>query len=217
MPDLKINELTLTTPTATRLVAHADPATGVAGYCTISALPFIPKTGTDRRVPLFTSTGTLQDSIISVDIFGRTYIPGPITQSTSGVSDIYTSTGDPNGFMRITLNNTAETGNSSAGGLFTVNSNVLQFYAGSTINNFVPNGALIRHGGGSGIFNICSDAGVVMISGDPTPSVEPWALFGPSRFVYYGLPEYADNTAALSAGLENGRIYRTGDLLKIVH
>lgn len=29
--------------------------------------------------------------------------------------------------------------------------------------------------------------------------------------------EYADNDAAKSAGLENGQIYRTGDLLKIVH
>ena len=29
--------------------------------------------------------------------------------------------------------------------------------------------------------------------------------------------EYADNAAAKTAGLENGQIYRTGDLLKIVH
>lgn len=30
-------------------------------------------------------------------------------------------------------------------------------------------------------------------------------------------PEYADNSAALFAGLVPGQIYRTGDLLKIVH
>ena len=32
-----------------------------------------------------------------------------------------------------------------------------------------------------------------------------------------GAPEYADNSAALFAGLSVGQIYRTGDLLKIVH
>ena len=29
--------------------------------------------------------------------------------------------------------------------------------------------------------------------------------------------EYADNTAAIAAGLTTGDVYRTGDLLKIVH
>ena len=32
-----------------------------------------------------------------------------------------------------------------------------------------------------------------------------------------GAPEYADNAAALAAGLTVGQIYRTGDVLKIVH
>jgi hypothetical protein len=32
-----------------------------------------------------------------------------------------------------------------------------------------------------------------------------------------GIVEYADNAAAKAAGLTNGRVYRTGDLLKIVH
>lgn len=34
---------------------------------------------------------------------------------------------------------------------------------------------------------------------------------------YTGAPEYADNTAALAAGLLVGQVYRTGDTLKIVH
>ena len=34
---------------------------------------------------------------------------------------------------------------------------------------------------------------------------------------YTGAPEYADNTAALAAGLLIGQVYRTGDTLKIVH
>ena len=32
-----------------------------------------------------------------------------------------------------------------------------------------------------------------------------------------GVSEYADNTAALAGGLTTGDVYRTGDLLKIVH
>jgi len=32
-----------------------------------------------------------------------------------------------------------------------------------------------------------------------------------------GISEYADNTAAIAAGLTTGQMYRTGDLLKIVH
>lgn len=32
-----------------------------------------------------------------------------------------------------------------------------------------------------------------------------------------GVPEYADNNAAALAGLQNNDLYRTGDILKIVH
>ncbi|GAG79510.1 unnamed protein product, partial [marine sediment metagenome] len=32
-----------------------------------------------------------------------------------------------------------------------------------------------------------------------------------------GVSEYADNTAAIAGGLTAGDVYRTGDLLKIVH
>jgi len=33
----------------------------------------------------------------------------------------------------------------------------------------------------------------------------------------YSTPEHADNAAAATAGLVNGRLYRTGDVLKVVH
>jgi hypothetical protein len=36
-------------------------------------------------------------------------------------------------------------------------------------------------------------------------------------FKLSNVPEYADNAAALSADLTIGQVYRTGDLLKIVH
>lgn len=34
---------------------------------------------------------------------------------------------------------------------------------------------------------------------------------------YKDLPEYADNAAALAGGLTPGQLYRTGDILKVVH
>ncbi|MGN7613359.1 DUF2793 domain-containing protein [Magnetococcales bacterium HHB-1] len=38
-----------------------------------------------------------------------------------------------------------------------------------------------------------------------------------SKLHVAGLPEYADNVAAIAAGLTVGAFYRTGDLLKVVH
>lgn len=38
-----------------------------------------------------------------------------------------------------------------------------------------------------------------------------------SKFGVAGIPEYADNAAAVTAGLTAGEFYRTGDILKIVH
>ena len=34
---------------------------------------------------------------------------------------------------------------------------------------------------------------------------------------FTGVNEYADNQAAVTAGLSVGKVYRTGDVLKIVH
>jgi hypothetical protein len=34
---------------------------------------------------------------------------------------------------------------------------------------------------------------------------------------YAGAPEFADNNAAILGGLQLGQVYRTGDILKIVH
>ena len=34
---------------------------------------------------------------------------------------------------------------------------------------------------------------------------------------FTSIPEYADNAAAVTAGLAVGNVYRTGDVLKIVH
>lgn len=34
---------------------------------------------------------------------------------------------------------------------------------------------------------------------------------------FTGISEYADNAAAITGGLVSGNVYRTGDVLKIVH
>ena len=34
---------------------------------------------------------------------------------------------------------------------------------------------------------------------------------------FTNLPEYADNSAAIAGGLTIGQVYRTGDILKVVH
>jgi hypothetical protein len=43
------------------------------------------------------------------------------------------------------------------------------------------------------------------------------ANFNAAAIVIADVPVYADNAAALLAGLTEGQIYRTGDNLKIVH
>lgn len=43
------------------------------------------------------------------------------------------------------------------------------------------------------------------------------ANFSAAAIVIASVPVYADNTAAVAAGLLVGKLYRTGDILKIVH
>jgi hypothetical protein len=43
------------------------------------------------------------------------------------------------------------------------------------------------------------------------------ANFNADSIVISDIPVYADNAAALLAGLAVGQIYRTGDFLKVVH
>ncbi len=56
---------------------------------------------------------------------------------------------------------------------------------------------------------------------DPNPKPKDGknyaAIFDKGRVVLKDVKNYADNSAAVSAGLEVGELYRTGDILKIVH
>ena len=84
---------------------------------------------------------------------------------------------------------------------------------------------------GTGFLNISSDAALVLANA----AGEPYFIgtSNGSTKLYYdnssklettstgikisGVSEYADNTAAIAGGLTTGDVYRTGDLLKIVH
>ena len=84
---------------------------------------------------------------------------------------------------------------------------------------------------GTGFLNISSDAALVLSNA----LGEPYFIGTSNGSVklYYdnstklettstgikisGVSEYADNTAAIAGGITTGDVYRTGDLLKIVH
>ena len=61
----------------------------------------------------------------------------------------------------------------------------------------------------TGAVNISSTAGNILTSNGT-------GLYVPNQ-IALGLVEYADNAAAVTAGLTVGSLYRTGDVLKIVH
>lgn len=68
------------------------------------------------------------------------------------------------------------------------------------------------------------DNSQIMLAVRRAGSINPRAYFqigtyssGQNRFTMTPLSEYADNAAAMAAGLGAGDIYRTGDLLKVVH
>jgi len=52
----------------------------------------------------------------------------------------------------------------------------------------------------------------------PTPLSPLWSdWFSRLARALNTIPEYADNAAAVAAGIPVGRFYRTGDALKVVH
>ena len=75
-----------------------------------------------------------------------------------------------------------------------------------TLSSSTTNGAMITGYGSSYDSAILNRSGSV-VAGNPSNS----------SYFYIGVSEYADNTAAVSAGLPVGALYRTVDALKIVH
>jgi len=85
--------------------------------------------------------------------------------------------------------------------------------------------------GNNAVVGLVTGTGVATVSiygsfndGDQTASIiltanttEALAEYKADKHKFLGITEHADNDAALLAGLEEGMLYRTGDLLKIVH
>jgi Pectate lyase superfamily protein len=88
--------------------------------------------------------------------------------------------------------------------------------------------SLANNPGDAAYIDFVSPNGLVVRGGTTTANTDVMRIypngniainkFNPgSKFAVAGLPEYADNIAALGAGLTAGDFYRTGDLLKVVH
>ena len=60
-----------------------------------------------------------------------------------------------------------------------------------------------------------SNIDVAPLDALPTTGATDWSLV--LSVPATGAPQYANNAAAVFAGLSVGQVYRTGDLLKIVH
>ena len=100
-----------------------------------------------------------------------------------------------------------------------------------TIGGNITNNSVITESG-SGDLILVSNTEIEIKSGELGENFAKFTKDGPIELYYdnvkkfetasssikiLGVPVHADNTAALAAGLTAGEVYRTGDLLKIVH
>jgi hypothetical protein len=100
-----------------------------------------------------------------------------------------------------------------------------------TIGGNITNNSIINESG-SGDLILVSNTEIEIKSGELGENFAKFTKDGPIELYYdnvkkfetasssikiLGVPVHADNAAALAAGLIVGEVYRTGDLLKIVH
>ncbi len=176
--------------------------------------------GSDVHMSIFNSGNIRIGGPITDPVTCRLNITGPIGLSSgsfSTVADLYLGIHVANIDARARITNQSA-GTVAYAGFRAENDSTeaIILKIGSTLNTTNPHGGLLRHTG-SGPLNICSDTSAVVISGNENPSTEPFAIFGPSGAVtLVGIVEYADNAAAVTAGLTVGRVYRTGGALKFV-
>lgn len=148
-------------------------------------------------------TETQVDDAIAI---GRNSLGG----NTKGNGDI--GIGQQAGSSGTTANSTF-LGNYAGFNLSGTNNTVIGNWTSSSPARSLSNMTLLG-GDGTNVQNVAigipaSDNGAkLQVTGNATVS---------GTLIVGSVPEYADNAAAVAAGLAVGRIYRTGDVLKIVH
>jgi hypothetical protein len=124
---------------------------------------------------LFSDTITAQKN---VSVTGNIDVTqGVLNMTATGISPFINITGNQNGWPRIVITNVANTASAGAGSLYLNNAgHMLQQYVGSSINAFVPAGALIRSSGPGGLA-IVTDSGVIAFGKDPHIGTNEFARF----------------------------------------
>lgn len=242
MPDKKINELPAASSVdTTDLIAVADPTSGLAEKATVNLLPFIPKGGTTNYIPKTVAGGGQTDSAISSSSSSVVINTIPLVIDTpSKVTGLYLSLGTTNtgGEQHaISINSAAAYSDidltaaiiaairlragtsalqiycaSSGEGVLRNSNGPLKLVPQGTDNRFIVGGS--TNVNSSNWFTVFPSGNARLDGGTTDPGVK---LYMAGYIVETGVLEYADNAAAVTAGLPVGAHYRTGDLLKIVH
>lgn len=161
-----VSFLPLTTPLTAKQIAYGNSSSVLTGN------------------PAFTfndTTNTLYSDTMSskrVNLTGNINInQGVINMTTTGISGHINITGNQDGWPRVVITNSANTASAGAGVLFTNDAGYsFQQYMGSTLNAFVPGGALIRTTGPGG-FNIVADAGPIAFGKNAGMGLNEFARF----------------------------------------
>jgi hypothetical protein len=139
---------------------------------TDSGLYQIPVPGSNTQV-LYNNAGTIAGDVgltwnntLKTLTINNTGAGAGIVVNSPVFSEPFTATGNQNGFLRIAVTNANTFSNAAAGGLYSSDNSVLQYYAGSSINSFVPGGALIRSGGPGGLNIVANAAGAPIAFGN---------------------------------------------------
>lgn len=247
MPDKKISQLPAAiTVEVTDLIPVADPTTGDAEKATLDQLPFIPKGGTLNTVPRFDANGVLISSgfrdigntlaldrrtfLTSIGTYGLGISMGNAVVSGEQHPLDITSTAP---YADIALANTASGFAAirlacKSGATFIGTTQIFAGPSGETVMRSSPGNFGIVPQGAGGKFQVRGQTAVDNTSwftifntgnarfdgGSTDPGVR---LYVGGKVAVSDMTEYADNAAAVTAGLGVGTLYRTGDLVKVVH
>lgn len=243
MPNKKINELnTKSAVNTTDVIPIADPTSGVGEKTTVASLPFYKGAVTTNRVPFVSTTNTLGDTPLKFDSVLSRMKLGP---DTAGLVSILDKVGAMtiNSATETTIlainGNTQNVGDEQ----YPININSNAFYSEIRLTNYGPSGTgglaalrLLSAGaqcqwfmGNDGFtrwrtpkIKVDVNTFIVGSGTEDTGTGDKFKITSTGTTVFgtlnvVGVSEYADNAAAITAGLTTGSIYRTGDVLKIVH